>query len=152
MFLINNVIIGVLSGIFLFFLFTFLNVYTFSKKRRLTSLVLTLNFLYLFFVGPFKIVNEIYNKKKVFINKIKFDKNFSDEEKEELITILNSKYRIFKLFYKSNHFDYNRLMVNFARWYTDKPFRVTLKISVKQKAFETNYIKEMKSSWDAKYC
>lgn len=152
MFLINNVVIGIIIGIIFFFVFTFINVYTFSQKNRLTSVVLTLNFLYLFFVGPFKVVNAVSKNKKTFINKVKFDKELNKEQKEELISIFNSKYKTFKLMYRMKQFDYNNLMLKFARWYLDKPFEIKIRVRLKQSSLENAYISEMKSELIPTHC
>lgn len=149
MFLFSNVVIGLLFGIVSFFILTFVNVYSFSKGTGITSLILTFNFLYLFFVGPFKFVNTVSKNKNTFINKVKFEKNLTENQKEKFISIFNSKYKIFKLMYKHKLFDYSFLMLNFTRWYIDKPFKIRLKI--KQESLEQAYLKEMKSNLVPKY-
>lgn len=104
---------------------------------------MTVNFLYLFLVMPFRGTKNIYKTRKKILKKLSKDRRFSNEEKEEIAKIVSSRVRLFILLYRAGAFSYGDLMINFAKWYLNKPFTigVEFKQTKKQKyAYENQYI------------
>lgn len=144
MFLMGNVIIIMSAAVFFFFLFTFVNVYSFCK-HSLTSILLTAKFLYLFFIMPFKGTAGVYNDRKKIIRRIKKDKELNHEDKLILIDVVSNKWRLFQILYKAGAFSYGGLMVKFARWYLNKPFQYDIEIRNNKRvnAYERQYVSNL---------
>ncbi|WP_400194631.1 hypothetical protein [Lysinibacillus telephonicus] len=147
MFLIDNVLIALIFALFLFVLFTIVNVYSFTRDI-LTSMFLSANLLYLFFVMPFKGVNRIHKNRKGLIKHLRKDPNLDADDIAALRTLLASKKRIFILLFKNGTFSYNDLVLQFSNWYLNKPFKIRLRISFSKKVkqqYETAYITELQN-------
>lgn len=145
MFLMGNIIVILFATLFFFLLFTFVNVFSFCK-HGLTSVLLTFKFLQLFFVMPFRGTAGVYNDRKKIMRKVKKDKNLNRSEKAIIEKVLNSKWELFKVLYKSGAFSYGSVMVRFARWYLNKPFHYDVEIrssGKKANAYEKQYINNL---------
>ncbi|PIC63459.1 hypothetical protein CSV79_11735 [Sporosarcina sp. P13] len=145
MFLMDNVIIILFTAVIFFFLFTFVNIYSFCN-HGLTGILLTAKFLYLFFIMPFKGTADIYNDRKKIIRSIKKDKQISSSDKLHLEIIIKSRWKTFRVLYKAGAFSYGELMLRYARWYLNKPFQYDVKINTPDKkvsAYEQQYISSL---------
>ncbi|AOH53362.1 hypothetical protein ABE28_003280 [Peribacillus muralis] len=146
MYLIGNVLIALLFAVLLFVLFTFVNVHSFSK-HPFTSFFLTLSFLYLFLIMPFKGTNKIYKSKNKIMKSIKKDRTLSSADRHQIEKIISNKLKIFYVLFKSGAFSYNELMLELSQWYLNKPFKFKLNIKIKvtkaKHEYENAYISSL---------
>ncbi len=152
MFLVDNIVVVLIFSVILFIFFTFLNIATFARGFE-TSLLLTFAFLDLFFTMPFKAVNKVYSEREKIIKAISKSKKLDDEQKELIIHTLQSRWRIFKLFYKAGEFSYSGNISTIRGWYLKKPFGVKLRFQIKffkqkKRNLEHNYIRDMKKDFE----
>lgn len=129
---------------FLFILFTFLTILTFSRGF-LTAIYLTFIFFDMFFRMPFKAIQSMHNdREKIIKNLAKSDK-LSNEHKEYITYILQKRSRLFVSLYKAGEFSYSELMVSLGTWYKNQPFKVRVNFSKqKRKSYESKYINSLK--------
>ncbi|MFK4461886.1 hypothetical protein ABIA49_001378 [Bacillus safensis] len=142
MFLLDNAIIILMVGGIVFFLFTFLIISTFGQDF-MTSLFLTSMFFVTLFKLPLQMVNDIYKDRNKILHLLKKDHEISDKHLEMFKHILNSRFRIFRLFLRAGMFSYTASMIGLAEWYKSKPFTVQLSTlkqkRKKKKSFEKKY-------------
>ncbi|WP_144473093.1 hypothetical protein [Bacillus pumilus] len=142
MFLLDNAIIILMVGGIVFFLFTFLIISTFGQDF-MTSLFLTSMFFVTLFKLPLQMVNDIYKDRNKILHLLKKDHEISDKHLEMFKHILNSRFRIFRLFLRAGMFSYTASMIGLAEWYKSQPFTVQLSTlkqkRKKKKSFEKKY-------------
>ncbi|MDA2113026.1 hypothetical protein PDN20_28750 [Bacillus cereus] len=156
MFLVDNVVVVLIFSGILFIFFTFLNIATFARGFE-TSLLLTFAFFDLLFIMPFKLVNTVYNEKEKFIKAALKSKKMDDEQKELMIHTVQSRWRIFKIFYKAGVFSYSEHMSIIREWYLKKPlgFKLSFKnkfFKQKKKSLESSYIRDVKKDFAEGLC
>lgn len=142
MFLWDNVIIILMVGGIIFYLFTVLIISTFAQNF-ITALFLTSMFIITLFRMPFEMVNMVYKDREKILLSLKKDPEISDEHMEILVRLFSSRYRIFRFFMKAGMFSYTTSMIELAEWYKSQPFKVQLS-TLKQK-------RKKKESFERKY-
>lgn len=144
MLILENVFI-VLSLVLLFILtFTFINILAFTKDFA-TGIFLTFIFFDLFLRMPFKSINIIYNDKEKLMKKVDKDKELSVQDKKQFKLILQSKFKLFVVLYKTGEFSYSELMTSLRKWFFKKPFKVRVRVAhMNRKRFEDKYLNDMK--------
>jgi hypothetical protein len=148
MFILDNVFMIMTFAVILFFVFTFLNILTFSKGT-FTSFILTLIFFDLFFKMPFKAIQTIYQEKDVIIKAIEKDKKYTIEQKQRMIYVLQKRTRLFIAFYKAGEFSYTELMISFRKWYIKKPFKYQLDfMKLRARSYENKYLTNLKKEFN----
>ncbi|MCC2472118.1 hypothetical protein LKL98_13880 [Bacillus pacificus] len=147
MLLLDNIAIILVFTVFLFVVFTYLNVSSFARGKGVTtSIFLTFTFLGAFIKMPFAATKFIYNEREKPIRAIRKSKKFSEEQKEEMISIFQNRRKLFIALYKTGHFSYTEQLLNFREWYQKKPFKVTFEVRVvtQKKKYEQTYIRDIK--------
>lgn len=142
MLIVSNVIIGLLVGVVLFVIFTALNIYTFTR-HFITTLFLTGIFFNLFLKMPFTAIGTAYETREKIVRKARA-KGLPEENVAYLNRQLSSKVRIFFFLIKSGNLSYSGLMEHLNEWYYKKPFKVHVRIHIKE-------LKSSKISYQHRY-
>lgn len=147
MFILDNVLIILMFTLFLFVLFTFMNILTFSRGF-LTAVYLTFIFFDLFFRMPFKVIQLMYNDRDKVLKSIEKSTKLTEEQKQFTKHILQKRTRLFVAFYKAGQFSYSEVMESLGKWYKNKPFKVRIKFDKQKKqSYESKYINDKKKDF-----
>ncbi|MED2128924.1 hypothetical protein P4V88_27450 [Bacillus thuringiensis] len=150
MFLLGNISLILIFTVFVFILFTYLNVCGFSRRKGVTtSIFLTFTFLGAFIKLPFVATQFLYKEREKPIRAIKKSKKLTEEQKEEMISIFQNRRKIFIALYKTGHFSYTEQLINFSEWYQKKPFKVTVEVRLvtQKKKYEQTYLRDIKKEF-----